>query len=114
MSMVSTANYHARKFGVRAAMPGFMAKKLCPHLVFVRPKFDKYQAAAEEVRLVFASVDANFVSRGLDEASLDATDYCAASGLTPAEVRLDLAPANTVDPCQSKKSPTTKQVNQPQ
>lgn len=42
MSMISTANYEARKFGVRAAMPGFIARKLCPTLVFVPTDFKKY------------------------------------------------------------------------
>lgn len=37
--MISTANYIARKYGVRSAMPGFIAKKLCPHLVFVDCNF---------------------------------------------------------------------------
>lgn len=48
----STSNYHARKYGVRAAMPGFIAKKLCPGLVIVPPNFDKYRAVSEEVRVV--------------------------------------------------------------
>lgn len=42
MSMLSTANYEARKFGVRAAMPGFIARKLCPELLFVPVDFQKY------------------------------------------------------------------------
>ena len=49
-SMISTANYAARKYGVRSAMPGFIALKLCPHLHFVRPDFSKYTRKAEEVR----------------------------------------------------------------
>ncbi|RHY25907.1 hypothetical protein DYB32_008014 [Aphanomyces invadans] len=43
MGMICTANYAARKFGVRAAMPGFIAKKLCPSLVLVPPHFSKYE-----------------------------------------------------------------------
>jgi DNA polymerase kappa len=42
LSMISTANYEARKFGVRAAMPGFIARKLCPDLIFVPVDFTKY------------------------------------------------------------------------
>lgn len=41
-SMLSTSNYLARKFGVRAAMPGFIAKKLCPDLVIVKHSINKY------------------------------------------------------------------------
>lgn len=48
----STSNYHARKYGVRAAMPGFIAKKLCPNLVIVPTNFDKYQAVSNEVRVM--------------------------------------------------------------
>lgn len=41
-SMLSTANYEARRYGVRAAMPGFIARKLCPELIFVPVDFEKY------------------------------------------------------------------------
>lgn len=40
-SMISTTNYHARLKGVRSAMPGFIGRKLCPELVFVKPDYDK-------------------------------------------------------------------------
>ena len=49
MGMISTASYSARAFGVRSAMPGFIGRRLCPHLVFVAPDFSKYSAAAGEV-----------------------------------------------------------------
>ncbi|CAO2817755.1 unnamed protein product [Amaranthus hypochondriacus] len=42
MSMISTANYEARRYGVRAAMPGFIARKLCPELIFIPVDFEKY------------------------------------------------------------------------
>lgn len=45
----STSNYHARRFGVRAAMPGFIAKRLCPQLIIVPPNFGKYRAVSKEV-----------------------------------------------------------------
>lgn len=41
LSMISAANYEARKFGVRSAMPGFIAVRLCPHLTFVGHNFEK-------------------------------------------------------------------------
>ena len=44
--MIATANYIARKFGVRSAMPGFIGKKLCPNLILVPPNFQKYSAVA--------------------------------------------------------------------
>ena len=43
LKMLSTANYAARKFGVRSAMPGFIAKKLCPELIIVKCNFQKYR-----------------------------------------------------------------------
>eukprot|EP01079_Euglenida_sp_SAG-EU17-18_P003355 gene3355-88_t len=64
MSMVSTSNYLARKWGVRSAMAGFIAKKLCPDLVFVKPNFEKYR-------------ETSAVPRSLDEASLNVTPYLA-------------------------------------
>ncbi|DBA00743.1 TPA: hypothetical protein N0F65_001214 [Lagenidium giganteum] len=78
MSMISTTNYIARKFGVRAAMPGFIGKELCPDLVFVRPNFTKYQEVAAQFRQVFAEYDPDFSAFSLDEAVLDITEYMAA------------------------------------
>ena len=74
-SMLSTSNYLARKFGVRAAMPGFIAKKLCPNLVIVPSHFDKYRAVSSEIRAIFKEYDPNFSPMSLDEAYLDLTEY---------------------------------------
>lgn len=51
MSMISTTNYIARQFGVRAAMPGFVGRRLCPELVFVPSNHQKYAQVAEEIRV---------------------------------------------------------------
>ncbi|XP_027133428.1 DNA polymerase kappa [Larimichthys crocea] len=75
MSMLSTSNYHARKYGVRAAMPGFIAKKLCPNLIIVPTNFDKYRAVSHEIREIFADYDPHFQPMSLDEAYLDFTDH---------------------------------------
>ncbi|KAK7933560.1 hypothetical protein WMY93_004456 [Mugilogobius chulae] len=56
MSMLSTSNYHARKYGVRAAMPGFIAKKLCPTLVIVPTNFDKYRAVSKRFKQYLQSM----------------------------------------------------------
>ena len=53
MSMITTSNYVARRYGVRAAMPGFIARKLCPALVLVPPRFDAYVAAAHNLTGMF-------------------------------------------------------------
>ena len=52
-----TSNYLARKFGVRAAMPGFIGKKLCPELVIIPTNFEKYTAVSKQVRQVLADYD---------------------------------------------------------
>ncbi|XP_050965057.1 DNA polymerase kappa isoform X2 [Labeo rohita] len=74
-SMLSTSNYHARRFGVRAAMPGFIAKKLCPNLVIVPTNFDKYRAVSAQVREIFSEYDPHFMPMSLDEAYLDITEH---------------------------------------
>ena len=77
MGMLSTSNYQARKFGVRAGMPGFIGKKLCPELILVKPNFTKYKAASSIVRKVFEEYDPGFRMMSLDEGYLDITDYLA-------------------------------------
>ena len=80
MGMLSTSNYLARKFGVRAGMPGFIGKKLCPELVIIPTNFPKYNEVAAVVRGIFADYDPNFMPMSLDEAYLDITDYLKAKG----------------------------------
>ena len=75
MGMLSTSNYAARKFGVRAAMPGFIAKKLCPELIIVPGNMETYAEEAEKIRQVFRVYDPNYLPMSLDEAYLDLTDY---------------------------------------
>ena len=82
IGMVCTANYNARKFGIRAAMPGFIARKLCPDLVFVKPDFQKYTKASQATRAVFRDFDPEFEAGSLDEAYLDLTAYCEQYGMT--------------------------------
>lgn len=74
-AMVSTSNYIARKYGVRAAMPGFIAKKLCPNLVLIKPNGFKYRQTSSEVFSILEDYDPELSSMSLDEAYLDLTDY---------------------------------------
>ncbi|VDK71183.1 unnamed protein product [Litomosoides sigmodontis] len=74
-SMLSTSNYAARRFGVRSAMPGFIAKKLCPQLKIVRGSFSKYREASSVIRKIFKDYDPDFYADGLDEAYIDLTAY---------------------------------------
>lgn len=71
----STSNYIARKFGVRAAMPGFIAKKLCPNLVIVKSNYEKYKAVSKIVGEILLEYDPHYSQAGIDEAYLDLTDY---------------------------------------
>ena len=48
--VVSAASYEARKFGVRSAMSGIQAKRLCPDLIFVRPRFDRYSEISKKIK----------------------------------------------------------------
>ncbi|MED6217750.1 hypothetical protein PIB30_020549 [Stylosanthes scabra] len=90
MSMISTANYEARKFGVRAAMPGFIARKLCPELVFVPTDFKKYTYYSDLTREVFRRYDPNFMAASLDEAYLDITEVCKERKIKSEEVADEL------------------------
>jgi len=90
-SMVSTANYVARKYGVRSAMPGFVAKKLCPKLIFIDLNFKKYKEVSEEVMAVLYDYDPELESMGLDEANLDVTDYLSSNGGCTNDNRVKLA-----------------------
>ncbi|XP_031129214.1 DNA polymerase kappa isoform X3 [Ipomoea triloba] len=87
LSMLSTANYEARKFGVRAAMPGFIARKLCPELIFVPTDFKKYNHYSGLTRKIFQKYDPNFLATSLDEAYLDITRICKERGVTGAELK---------------------------
>lgn len=73
IGMISTANYVARAYGVRSAMPGFIAKRLCPELIFVKHDFALYQEVAEQARAVFRRYDPHCRYCSLDEAFLDLT-----------------------------------------
>ncbi|CAG7868119.1 unnamed protein product [Brassica rapa] len=90
LSMISTANYEARKFGVRAAMPGFIARKLCPDLIFVPVDFPKYTHYSDLTRKVFRNYDPNFIAGSLDEAYLDITEVCRERGLSGGEIAEEL------------------------
>ena len=76
MSMISTSNYIARKYGVRSAMPGFIALKLCPNLKLVEPHFYRYKEESRKIMEILEEYDPFIESMGLDEAYLDLTDYC--------------------------------------
>jgi DNA polymerase IV len=71
--VVSAASYEARKFGVRSAMSGVQAKRLCPDLIFVRPRFDRYKGISKKIRNIFHDYTDLVEPLSLDEAYLDVT-----------------------------------------
>lgn len=71
--VVSAASYEARKFGVRSAMSGVIAKKNCPDLIFVPPRFDRYSEISHQIRKVFFEFTDLVEPLSLDEAYLDVT-----------------------------------------
>ncbi len=72
--VVAAASYEARKFGVHSAMPSVTAKRKCPDLIFVKPRFDAYKAISLQIREVFAEYTPIIEPLSLDEAYLDVTE----------------------------------------
>jgi DNA polymerase-4 len=72
--VVAAASYEARKFGVHSAMPSLTAKRKCPALIFIAPRFDVYQAISRQIRAIFADYTRVIEPLSLDEAYLDVSE----------------------------------------
>jgi DNA polymerase-4 len=72
-SVVAAASYEARKFGVRSAMPSLTAKKLCPDLIFVSPRFDRYSEISNQICEIYSEFTDIIEPLSIDEAFLDVT-----------------------------------------
>ncbi len=72
--VVSAASYEARKFGVHSAMSGPLAKRRCPELIFVKPRFERYKEISGKIREIFREYTALVEPLSLDEAYLDVTE----------------------------------------
>ena len=72
--VVAAASYEARQFGVRSAMPSVSAKRRCPQLIFVKPRFDVYKAVSRQIRAIFERYSGLVEPLSLDEAYLDVTE----------------------------------------
>lgn len=86
--VVAAASYEARKFGVRSAMPSVTAKRQCPDLVFVPPRFDAYRDISHQIRAIFHDYADEVEPLSLDEAYLDVTRDKAGLGSATATAKL--------------------------
>lgn len=71
--VVSAASYEARKFGVKSAMSGYLARQNCPHIIFVKPRFYRYKEVSQQIRKIFLDYTDLMEPLSLDEAYLDVT-----------------------------------------
>ena len=72
--VVAAASYEARRFGIHSAMASVTAKRRCPELLFVKPRFDVYKEVSLQIRGIFASYTHLIEPLSLDEAYLDVTE----------------------------------------
>src|ERR687897_206913 len=72
--VVAAASYEARKFGVHSAMPSVTARRKCPELIFVTPRFDVYREVSRQIREIFYEYTPLVEPLSLDEAYLDVTE----------------------------------------
>jgi len=82
--VVAAASYEARKYGIRSAMPSVTAKRRCPELIFVKPRFDAYRAVSQQIRAIFADYTPLVEPLSLDEAYLDVTEDLKGIGIATA------------------------------
>ncbi|WP_201575086.1 DNA polymerase IV [Psychrobacter sp. H8-1] len=78
--VVAAASYEVRPFGVRSAMSCYEARKRCPEVIFVRPRFDVYRAVSAQIRTIMHRLTPHVEPLSLDEAYLDVTGLQAHQG----------------------------------
>ncbi|MDG1937725.1 MAG: DNA polymerase IV, partial [Pseudomonadales bacterium] len=78
--VVAACSYEARKFGIRSAMSAAKAQQLCPHAVFVKPRFEAYREASTAIQAIFLEYTDLVEPLSLDEAYLDVTGSTLFSG----------------------------------
>ncbi len=89
-SVLTTANYEARKFGCRSAMPVFKALECCPHLTLVPVRFDLYRAVSSQIRAIFGRFTKLIEPLSLDEAYLDVSHLQTGGAAIAREIRAQI------------------------
>ena len=98
--VVAAASYEARKYGVRSAMPSVTAKRLCPHLIFVRHRFERYQELSQQVFEIFTEYTDIVEPLSIDEAFLDVTSdkkNIGSATLIAREIKQEIRNKNRID-----------------
>ena len=72
--VVATASYEARKYGIHSAMPAATARRLCPHALFLKPRFEVYRQVSRQIRAIFQRYTELVEPLSLDEAYLDVSE----------------------------------------
>jgi DNA polymerase-4 len=88
--VLTTANYEARKFGCRSAMPVFKALELCPHLTLVPVRFEVYRAESSRIRAIFGRFTDLIEPLSLDEAYLDVSHLQSGGAAVAREIRAQI------------------------
>ncbi|RYD34079.1 MAG: DNA polymerase IV, partial [Verrucomicrobiaceae bacterium] len=88
--VLTTANYEARKYGCRSAMPVFKALELCPHLTLVPVRFDLYRAESSRIRAIFGRFTEIIEPLSLDEAYLDVSHLESSGAVIAREIRAQI------------------------
>lgn len=88
--VLTTANYEARKFGCRSAMPVFKALALCPHLTLVPVRFELYRSVSSQIRAIFGRFCEKIEPLSLDEAYLDVSDWQSGGAAIAREIRAQI------------------------
>lgn len=88
--VLTTANYEARKFGCRSAMPAFKALRQCPNLIIMPVRFDVYRAESQRIREVFSRFTELIEPLSLDEAYLDVSHWRSSGAAVAEEIRAEI------------------------
>lgn len=89
--MISTASYKAWEFGIKSAMPGFMAKQILKELVLIPERMWRYKEISRGFKDILRPYDEKLSGVGLDELYLDVTEYCAQHSISSEEQKFELA-----------------------